>query len=69
MQARDKTSENYWLLCAFYTSICGSNTKVTLMLFFPYPPNVWHDYGVVTVNVVAPENAFFFQSNLRMYIW
>ena len=26
-------------------------------LFFLYPPRLWHDYGVLTVNVVAPENA------------
>ena len=32
------------------------------MLFFPYPPSLWHDYGVLTVNVVAPENASFFFS-------
>ena len=33
---------------------------MTLMLFFPYPPSWWHDYRVLTVNVVAPENSFFF---------
>ena len=27
------------------------------MLFFLYPPRLCHDYGVLTVNVVAPENA------------
>ena len=26
-------------------------------LFFLYPPSLWHDYGALTVNVVAPENA------------
>ena len=30
---------------------------MTLTLFFLYPPSLWHDYGVLTVNVVAPENA------------
>ena len=30
---------------------------MTLTLFFLYPPRLWHDYGVLTVNVVAPENA------------
>ena len=30
---------------------------MTSKLFFLYPPRLWHDYGVLTVNVVAPENA------------
>ena len=30
---------------------------MTWTLFFPYPPRLWHDYGVLTVNVVTPENA------------
>ena len=30
---------------------------MTVTLFFPYPPSLCHDYGVFTVNVVAPENA------------
>ena len=30
---------------------------MTLTLFFPYPPSLWHDYGVLTVNVVTPEIA------------
>ena len=28
-----------------------------MTLFFPYPPSLWHDYGVLTANVVTPEIA------------
>ena len=30
---------------------------MTWTVFFLYPPSLWHDYGVLIVNVVTPENA------------